>query len=480
MAEPLVELMKAYAEWSGEACRDAIPLPVSGSERRYWRLKGERSSAIGTWHPILEENRAFLELTRHFVSRGLDVPEIYFSSLEKGIYLQQDLGDTTLFSLLQSSPQSVSDPEVMRLYKRALEELLRFQHAGDQGLDYSVCYPRSSFDMQSIMWDLNYFKYNFLKLETGFNEDKLEEDLRRLAAFLLDAPAEHFMYRDFQARNIMVKDDRLYFIDYQGGRKGPLQYDPVSLLFQVKADLAPAMREELLDHYLSGLEKSTGIGKSSFMRHYDGFILLRLLQVLGAYGFRGLIQRKPHFVTSLPYAMKNVRWFLQNSRLPLALPELFRCLDQVSHSEKFDIQEDNAREGLTVVIRSFSYKNGIPEDREGHGGGFIFDCRSLPNPGREASMRSFNGRNPVIREYLLARQEVARFLDNVYSIMEQAVENYLDRRFGSLSAAFGCTGGQHRSVYCAEALAAHLRNKYPGITVKTTHRELSAHQNPDE
>jgi hypothetical protein len=377
-----------------------------------------------------------------------------------------------LFSLLEKRTGDAIPGHITDYYKRSLDELVKFQVLAKEGLDFSVCYPRDSFDRQSIAWDLNYFKYSFLKLEAVFNEQKLENDLQKLAGLLLEAPGDYFMYRDFQARNIMIYNGLPYFIDYQGGRKGPLQYDPVSLLFQVKADLPGELREELLSHYLSCLGDIMKFDKQNFLKYYEGFILLRLMQVMGAYGFRGLIQKRPHFITSIPYAMKSIRWFLENSKLPIDLPELFHCLEQLAYSDRFTFPSTHSSQRLVVEIRSFSYKMGIPEDYSGHGGGFVFDCRSLPNPGREESLREFTGRDKIIIDYFAEKEEVTGFIENVFSIVGQAVKNYTARKFDHLSVNFGCTGGQHRSVYCAETLSAHLKNNFPGITVSLVHREL--------
>ena len=472
MDDCLKYLEKAFQQWAGQDILRSVPLPSSGSERKYWRLVGHSSTAIGVYHPVKEESHAFQEFTRHFLQSSLRVPEIYYIDPNRDIYLLQDLGDNTLFSLLQERKGDSIPASVIEYYKTSLDELVKFQVLAKEGLDFSVCHPRSSFDRQSIAWDLNYFKYNFLKLESTFNEQELEQDFQKLTDFLLEAHGDYFMYRDFQARNIMIHEGYPYFIDYQGGRRGPLQYDPVSLLFQVKADLPVKLREELLSHYLRCLGKVMNIDEENFLKYYEGFILLRLMQVLGAYGFRGLIQKKPHFIASLPYAMKTLRWFLGNNTLPIDLPELFNRLEQLAHADRYSLPLAENELGLTVAIQSFSYKHGIPEDYSGHGGGFVFDCRALPNPGREESLRDYTGLDRIIIDYLDEKKAVADFLDNVYHIVDQAVENYTGRKFNHLSVFFGCTGGQHRSVYSAEALARHLQNNFSGLSVSLVHREL--------
>jgi aminoglycoside/choline kinase family phosphotransferase len=471
--ETVNRLKKSFKDWSGEPCTGISLLPASGSERTYWRMTGPSKNAIGVFHPIKEENRAFVEFTDHFIRLGLNVPEIYFYDGENTIYLIQDLGDTSLYSLLiERSGQEVGT-ELVSFLEKALEELVKFQVLGGKELNYAVCYPHQYFDRQSITWDLNYFKYNFLKLSAPFNEQSLEDDFNRLADFLLEARADYFMYRDFQSRNIMLHDNKLYFIDYQGGRKGPLQYDPISLLYQVKARLSPETRQKLLSFYLHKLSEQIPVDREEFLRYYDGFILLRLLQVLGAYGFRGLIQKKAHFISSIPYAMQNITWFLDNNSLPVELPELLRVLQEVSRQERYNQLTGDPGDRLTVYITSFSYKNGLPEDFSGHGGGFVFDCRALPNPGREENLRMYNGRDPVIIDYLRQKSEVTGFLENVSKIIAQSVEEYMDRGFDRLSVNFGCTGGQHRSVYCSEWMASHIRNSYPLVNVVLDHRELN-------
>lgn len=326
--ENKVESLKLlFLAWAGEKAGIVTPLPASGSSRQYFRLSGPSKSAIGAFHPVKEENHAFLAFTRHFLKYGLNVPRIYNVNEREDIYLLEDLGEVTLFDLVTADNRPEFRENILELYRRALDELIRFQVKAGSDLDYSICYPRPVFDRQSMMWDLNYFKYYFLKLKIEFNEQKIEDDFYSLTSFLLQASYNFFMYRDFQARNIMIRDDIFYFIDYQGGRKGPLQYDVASLLFQVRADLLPDMKERLLNHYLDLLGRLTGMSSSEFLKYYDGYILIRLLQVLGAYGYRGLIEKKQHFIESIPFALKNLRWWLDNNKLPVDLPELCRSLN---------------------------------------------------------------------------------------------------------------------------------------------------------
>ncbi len=451
-----------------------LALPFSGSDRRYYRLVYGDSSAIGAWNPVKEENSAFLHFTKHFLLNGLHVPAIYGEDTENDVYLLEDLGNTSLFSLVIGQPADAALPqEIVRLYRKSLKELVRFQVTAGKGLDYNYCYPNPAFGARSMKWDLQYFKYYFLKPHVPFHEGKLEDDFDMLIHYLVQADPDYFMYRDFQSRNILVKDGQPYFIDYQGGRKGPLQYDVASLLFQVKADLPYDLREELLDYYMSELSAFVRINKAEFRKHYYGFVLIRLLQVLGAYGFRGLIEKKPHFLSSIPYALKNLDWWLANIDLQLNMPELMMNLKSLTGLKKFQPDDKPPAEKLTVFLKSFSYKQGIPDDTSGHGGGFVFDCRALPNPGREERYMAFNGKDKVIIDYFKNDPEVIKFLDNTEILVSQSVNNYLKRGFDSLAVNFGCTGGQHRSVYCTETLAARLRRKYPQIKVEVAHLMLN-------
>jgi aminoglycoside/choline kinase family phosphotransferase len=467
-------LKKLFKQWSGNMPETVIILPLSGSERRYYRLGYQNTFAIGAWNPVKEEISAFIHFTRHFLEKGLHVPAIYGEDPEHDIYLIEDLGNTSLFSLLNDNKTDTGFPkEIIHLYRQSLKELIRFQVEAGKDLDYSYCYPQPAFGARSMKWDLQYFKYYFLKLHIPFHEGKLEDDFDTLIHFLGQSDPDFFMYRDFQSRNILVIDGQPYFIDYQGGRKGPLQYDVASLLFQVKADLPHNLREELLDYYISELSAFIGINKAEFKKHYNGFVLIRLLQVLGAYGFRGLIEKKPHFLSSIPFALKNLNWWLTNIDLNLNMPELLSDLKSLTGLKRYQIADKAPSGKFTVVVKSFSYKQGIPEDPGGHGGGFVFDCRALPNPGREERYRAFDGKDQVIIDFLKNDPEVLKFLDDAEHLVSRSVDNYLQRGFDSLAVNFGCTGGQHRSVYCAETLAAMLRRKYPQINVEVSHLMLN-------
>ncbi len=445
---------------------------LGGSGRNIIRLAGSGHSAVGILYSVREENLAFLEFSRHFRRHGLPVPEIYAEDLASGAYIEEDLGDTTLFEFLSANRDGDAiAPEVVEAYRKVVAELPRFQVQAGRDLNYKVCYPRSSFDRQSIAWDLNYFKYYFLRLAgVPFNEQALELDFSRLTKLLLAAPHDYFLYRDFQSRNVMLRDGSPWFLDYQGGRKGALHYDIASLLYDGKADLPPALRQELLDHYLDALSAYIDLDRGAFMEHYYAYVYVRILQALGAYGFRGFYERKAHFLQSVPYALKNLRWLAHNVRLPVALPSLLDALQAMQASEKLRNLSAPAP-GLTVRVFSFSFHNGIPADESGNGGGFVFDGRSLPNPGREEQYRQLTGKDEAVIEYLDRQPGVHEFLDHVFSLVDSSVANYRQRGFSNLIVSFGCTGGQHRSVYLAEHLAEHLRGAN-GVDVKVRHMQL--------
>jgi aminoglycoside/choline kinase family phosphotransferase len=451
-------------------------LPVKGqlgaSERTIVRLAAGDASAIGILYGVREENAAFVEFSRHFRRHGLPVPEIYAEALDRGAYLEEDLGDTTLFEFLSAhrAGEHIA-PEAVEAYRKVVEVLPRFQVEAGRDLDYKLCCPRSSFDRQSIAWDLNYFKYYFLRLAgIPFNEQGLEDDFGRLTKFLLTAERDYFLYRDFQSRNIMLRAGEPWFLDYQGGRRGALQYDIASLLFDAKADLPPQLRQHLLDSYLDALAAHIALDREAFLRHYYAYVYVRILQALGAYGFRGFYQRKPHFLESVPYALKNIRWLLHNVKLPVALPTLTAAFQSMLASPKLQAGASSS-EKLTVRVVSFSFHRGLPEDESGNGGGFVFDARSIPNPGREERFQALTGRDAPVIEYLEQQESARQFFANAMALVEASVSDYRQRGFKHLMVSFGCTGGQHRSVYFAEQAARRLRER-GDVEVVLEHREL--------
>jgi aminoglycoside/choline kinase family phosphotransferase len=445
---------------------------LGGSGRKIIRLSNDQFSAIGILYNVLEENVAFLEFSRHFRRHVLPVPEIYGEDLSQGAYLEEDLGGTTLFEFLSKNRTGENiAPQVVEAYRKVIAILPRFQVEAGRDLNYKVCYPRASFDRQSIAWDLNYFKYYFLRLAgIPFNEQALEDDFDRLTELLLSAPHGYFLYRDFQSRNIMWRDGQPFFLDYQGGRKGALQYDVASLLYDAKADLPPELRQQLLDHYLETLSGFISVDRQNLMRYYYAYVYVRIMQALGAYGFRGFYERKAHFLQSVPYALKNLRWLLHHVTLPIALPTLTEAFNSMLGSEKLqNLAADT--ENLVVSIFSFSFHRGWPKDETGNGGGFVFDGRSLPNPGREERFKALTGRDAPVIEYLNQQESVHQFMAGVLSLVDASVSEYQRRGFKNLMVSFGCTGGQHRSVYLAEQLAKRLRGR-SGVEVLLRHREL--------
>lgn len=460
---------------------------LGGSGRKIIRLFSEKLSAIGILYDVREENVAFLEFSRHFRKHGLPVPEIYAEDLSHGAYLEEDLGSTTLFEFLSDHRNGAAmAPEAVAAYRKVVAVLPRFQVEAGRDLNYKVCYPRASFDRQSIAWDLNYFKYYFLRLAAiPFNEQALEDDFSRLTKFLLIANRDYFLYRDFQSRNIMLRkvvnkvpnkvpnevpnEDQPFFLDYQGGRKGALQYDIASLLYDAKADLPPDLRQQLLDHYLASLAGFLDLDRSEFVQFYYAYVYVRIMQALGAYGFRGFYERKEHFLQSVPYALKNLRWLLHNVELPIALPTLMEAFKSMVASDKLQGLTSEP-EKLTVRVFSFSFHRGLPQDETGNGGGFVFDGRSLPNPGREERFKALSGKDAPVIDYLNRQESVRQFLASVMSLVDASVSTYQRRGFKHLMVSFGCTGGQHRSVYLAEQLAKHLRGK-DGVEVVVRHRE---------
>ncbi len=467
-----IHLASLFRGWAGEEVRRVEELPPSGSDREYVRITGATRQAVGVHNPDVKENTAFLTFSRHFRGAGMPVPAIYAVSDDRCLYLEEDLGDTTLFAHLTEMRKGKEFPaSLVRLYEKVLDHLVRFQTVAARGLDYSVCYPRAAFDKQSMLWDLHYFKYYFLKLaRVPFDEQELEDDFHRFAGYLVSAGQEHFLYRDFQSRNIMLVKGEPWFIDYQGGRRGAFYYDLASLLYDAKADLPEEVRQHLREHYLARLQEQVEVDPHTFVQYYDGFVLIRIMQALGAYGFRGYYEQKTHFLQSIPYALQNLEHLLGRLDLPVELPALrkvWQALVDNAELRAFPAEEP----GLTIRITSFAYKHGIPIDESGHGGGFVFDCRALPNPGRLEQYRDLTGRDEPVIRFLEERKEVREFFENVKRLVSNSVENYLQRNFHHLMVSFGCTGGQHRSVFMAERMAAFLKEHYD-VKVVLKHREI--------
>jgi len=465
-------LSNLFKQWSGEEPHKIEALPAHGSDRKYYRLFGTENTAIGAHNRDKAENTAFLTFSKHFFDTGLAVPEIYAEDSRNDLYLEQDLGDETLFSYLSEVRQKEGfSGNIVNIYEKVIEELPKFQIKAAKDLNYTVCYPRSSFDKQSMMWDLNYFKYYFLKLSgIPFDEQKLEDDFQVFTDFLLQAGRDYFLYRDFQSRNVMLLNGKPYFIDYQGGRKGALQYDVASLLYDAKADIPKDVRVHLLEKYINAASTYIEIDRESFLNYFYGYVYVRIMQALGAYGFRGFYERKTHFLKSVPYAIQNLEQLLHTVQLPIDIPALRDAWSRLVRSTKLR-QLGDVELKMTVRIQSFSYRRGIPWDERGHGGGFVFDCRPLPNPGRLPEFAELTGNDPETIAYLEKEQDVHYYLENVFKIIDQAITNYKKRNFTDLMVAFGCTGGQHRSVFCSNRLRDYVKKKY-SIDVELRHREL--------
>jgi aminoglycoside/choline kinase family phosphotransferase len=481
------KLKDLYLAAFGRKPERVEPIAGSGSNRQYYRLIGPGNSAIGAFNEDLKENRAFLSFTRTFLDQGLPVPGILAESQDGLRYLISDLGDQTLFGFLQQCrtemfPENTASqhgesgnlpfPEkLVPVYKEVLAWLPGFQVSARP--DYRLCYPRDAFDRQSMLWDLNYFKYHYLKLAgIAFDEQHLEDDFRVFTSFLLEAPSDFFMYRDFQSRNVMLYEGKPWFIDYQGGRRGALQYDLASLLYDAKADIPPVVRDELMESYLASLSGLMAVDRRQFLAHYPGFVLIRILQAMGAYGFRGYFEKKAHFLQSIPYALRNLSALIGQPFLN-PVPELKRVIERMLFAGNPVAEASGAdapQGGLTILVVSFSYKKGLPVDPSTNGGGFIFDCRALPNPGRFEEYKTATGRDPSVIAFLSDQPGVGEFLSGSFKLVDQSINAYLERKFTHLMVGYGCTGGQHRSVYCAESLAAHLRQKFP-VNVVLKHRE---------
>ena len=448
------------------------PLPLSGSARRYFRLRQGGISAIGTYNPDVRENIAFIEFSKHFLGKGLPVPEIYEVSKDKLYYLQEDLGDTSLYEFATRVRENQDIPSALKeVYHGALEELVKFQILGHEDLNYDLCTPRYVFDQQSMLWDLNYFKSFFLKLSgVPFDEQRLETDFLNFSSFLDSANKESFLYRDFQSRNIMIRDNNLYFVDYQGGRRGALQYDVASFLFEAKTDLPADFREELLNYYIDVLVNFRKTNTSEFRHYFYPFALIRGFQALGAYGFRGLIEKKAVFLQSIPLALKNLKWLINHSEIPVELPELKRVIEEIGNAKRFEYQFPSDTDTLTIRIFSFSFMKSIPDDLAGHGGGFVFDCRGIHNPGKYPEYRELTGKDKEVQDFFKRKSGMADFLKDIHSILTRHIDAYIQNGYKNMQVSFGCTGGRHRSVYASEKITEMLK-KRKDVRVVLRHME---------
>ena len=466
------QLISLFNEVTGKTKPTVEALPSSGSNRRYYRLTSGELSLIGVHGESSHENRAFIKLARHFHEKGLNVPEVLAVSDDEMFYLQQDLGDTILFDSIKGGRLTgIFSHDEKKWLHDTIKLLADFQVRGAEGLDFSNCYPLAEFDKRSIHWDLNYFKYNFLKT-TGmdFREDLLENDFEKLSDDLLQDQTDTFLYRDFQSRNVMLVDNVPYFIDFQGGRKGPVYYDVASFLWQAKANFPDELREELIQTYIASLKKYMPVDEHHFKKQLRLFVLFRTLQVLGAYGFRGYFEKKPHFIQSVPFALNNLRELLNDGFEEYTY--LYGMLKEMTELKQF---ADSRKRALEVRVFSFAYKKGIPNDVSGNGGGYVFDCRAINNPGKFERYNNVNGLDEPVIKFLEEDGEMVEFLDNIYPLLDRHVQRYIDRDFTDLMISFGCTGGQHRSVYAAQHAAEHIHKKF-GVKVSLVHREQNLEQ----
>lgn len=512
-------LKQLYTEWKGAEPEKMERLPGAGSNREYYRITDrDWHSVIGCKGTSREENHAFLSLARHFEKRKLPVPHILAQSEDEMRYLQEDLGALSLFEAIKGGRDAGGRYTLKEreLLKKTIRQLPNMQIRGARGLDFSVCYPQPEFDTEGVLFDLNYFKYCFLKA-TGldFHELKLEANFRLLSKDLVEdtgegeltmPKADAFLYRDFQARNVMLdKNGEPYFIDFQGGRKGPYYYDVASFLWQASARYSDSLRNELIAEYYDALKHYTEVPSfKHFNERLQLFVLFRTLQVLGAYGFRGYFERKAHFLESIPHAIQNIRQLIEHNDFPY--PYLMDVLRRLTEMPQFAVEPEkpaarkdgyrttdnnpyttypsdgkatfskyDGKGPLVVKVFSFSFHKGIPADDSGNGGGYVFDCRSTHNPGRYEPYKKLTGIDEPVIRFLEDDGEILTFLDSVYRLADAHVERYIQRGFTSLMFSFGCTGGQHRSVYSAQHLAEHISDKY-GVEVRLQHREQKIEQ----
>ncbi|TAD86250.1 MAG: hypothetical protein EAY75_09080 [Bacteroidetes bacterium] len=465
----VTRLAHTYIEQQGQQLLDVALIPQSGSDRVYYRINTSHGSMIGTYNPNVKENAAFIHFTNHFNEKQLPVPRILLANTDGTAYLQTDMGTNALLHYLETDGYTDA---TKALFAKSLGELARLQVLGHQGMNYDWCITAKEFGRQAIKSDLFYFKYYFLDtLKTPYDKEALLDDFDAFATYLTRTEYKFFMFRDFQSRNIMIQNNEPYFIDYQGGMKGAPQYDAASMIWQARANLPNEWKQDLLNHYMDSLDAllPEKMDRNIFIGQYYGYVLIRMLQVLGAYGFRGLFERKAHFLASIPLALSNLKWFIENRPLSIILPEFMRMLKicvSPAILEQFTPPTANPDTPLTVHINSFSYKkNGYPQDDSANGGGFVFDCRGILNPGRITQYKTQSGQDREVVDYLEQETKMPSFLNSAWDLVDISVEEYLKRGFDRIMINFGCTGGQHRSVYAAEQTARHLRNKYKVKTV---------------
>jgi aminoglycoside/choline kinase family phosphotransferase len=454
-------------------------LPKSGGDRIYFRIITENNSFIATYNENVKENETFLHFTQHFEKINAPVAHVFCVSDDRKMYIQKDFGDVSLLNELEKHGQN---DYVYQLFKKSLKALAWLQINGINNFDFSYCLTSQEFGKQAIISDLLYFKYYFLDtLKIAYDKEKLLEDFEALSTYLTHVQDKFFMFRDFQSRNIIIENNEVRFIDYQGGMKGALHYDVASLLWQARANLSDDWKNSLLEYYMDCVTEivKKPLDRDRFISQYNGYVLIRLIQVLGAYGFRGLFERKAQFLTSIPLSLSNLKWFLANKKTGISLPEYERILNLIVQDEiieRFKTVQADPLTPLVITINSFSYlQSGYPKDRSSNGGGFVFDCRGLLNPGRFEEYKILTGRDYPVINFLEQRTKMPEFLNGVYNIVDISVEDYIKRNFTCLTISFGCTGGRHRSVYAAETLAKYLRNKFK-VKIELNHIEQNIHE----
>lgn len=473
----IAEILSLTASFTKEEVATIDKLPMSGSSRKYFRVlfkSPKEPSLIATFNTNIPENETFINWSTHFKQLQLQVPEVYAVNKNRDLYLQEDLGN---ISLLDYKEKQSNIDDVLEMYRKSLQQLAKIQILGDKGLDYSIALVSPEFNKVGVLHDLLYFKFYFLDTTgVGYHRDKLMKELEELAKTFTQSRYSYFMFRDFQGRNILIKNNDVFFIDYQGGMKGPIVYDAVSLLWQAKADLSAQCRDDLFAYYLNCIENELGtpVKRAELINEFKELSLLRLLQVLGAYGYRGLFQQKQHFLISIPFALKSLAWVLKHYPLDNGYPELKRILLEITGDEgilQYELKKASKENPLIVQINSFSFiKRGYPKDTSDNGGGFVFDCRGILNPGRLDEFKSKTGRDIAVKEFLETQTKMPEFLRRVFATVDITIENYIERNFDSLVVNFGCTGGQHRSVYAADMMAKHLKDKY-NVNVVVQHLE---------
>jgi aminoglycoside/choline kinase family phosphotransferase len=499
------EIHQLYKSHFGEPPDKTEEIHLAVSQRRYFRIIRGTESLIGTYSPDVRETVAFCTFSDHFLKLGLNVPEVFAVSDDKQFYLQSDLGSSRLHEIVVNrtsdttpepnkitvnkpiqdlvadstahpaadSSSAVLDDSLLDLYRLAIDQLVSMQFEGDQDLDYSVAVPRPAFDRQSVLWDMNHFKYYFLKPSgVPFDEQLLEETFEDCANRVSRMEPQGFMFRDFQSRNIMIKDGAVYLIDFQGGRRGPVHYDLASLVFDSKIQLTGADRAQLISYYFKAASQHCRMDQSAFMSDFYLVALVRILQALGAYGLRGKIEKKAVFLQSIPSGLKNLSFLLENLEPGVITDYFMTVLKELAATRDAYRELPEAYQGLTVTIHSFSYRRPGPDDLSGNGGGFVYDCRFVANPGLCDELKALNGFDREVIQFLEDDPEVATFLKSIQQQLERVIQSYLERDYRNLMVSFGCTGGQHRSVFFAHAIAEWCRT-LEGVRVLEYHRELN-------